>query len=279
MPCHAGSPCRPRPGARLRVRRRSPRRAVATFVLTYHVDPERATLRRFGCTGTGEAARRRDTPPTRNGPEPHDRRRSSSSGLGRNRSCLGPAQCGAFGIWPRSRARSSRAARRGDRPPAWAASTACRQWTVHTFANGVRTSGTSAISSMSVVSRDTAWSLATRHSIEESTPTGSGSPPELKWGCFGNGEWSISCAPRAVTRGATRAGRPEEIRRGRTDAERDESRSATGCLCGRHGRRRGNLRGARSLAMKLANESVRTWINADLDRMAESYGDEVLVDG
>ncbi len=29
-----------------------------------------------------------------------------------------------------------------------------------------------------------------------------------------------------------------------------------------------------ALAMELANETVRSWINADLDRMAESYGDE-----
>ncbi len=86
---------------------------------------------------------RRRTSSSRLGPEPrlartcatpraHDRPRSP---------CLGPAQRRAFGIRPRSRARSSRAARRDDRPPAWASSRACRQWIVHAFATGVRATG------------------------------------------------------------------------------------------------------------------------------------------
>ncbi len=168
---------------------------------SYRVGPEHATLFRFGCKGKAEGARRRDPRPTAT-----PARRSWSRRLGPEPVHLGPAPRPAFWIWPSSRARSSRTARRGDRPPAWASSRACRHWTVHTIAKSVRASGTSVISftisSTSVASDDARWSLATRHSIEASTRTwpcragradrrfqapaafqtrfhGSGSPPEL----------------------------------------------------------------------------------------------------
>ncbi len=64
---------------------------------------------------SSRTARRGDRPLA---PNPHDPPAILVEWSGPDRSCLGPAHRRAFGIRPRSRARSSRTARRGDRPPA-----------------------------------------------------------------------------------------------------------------------------------------------------------------
>ncbi len=118
----------------------------------------------------------RATSPVSSGPEPHDPPAILVEWSGPGTVPVSDLHSVArSGSGPCSRARSSRAARRGDRPPAWAASTACRQWIVHAFAKGrprERNVG-DRVDALVHLGRlvDATGSLATRHSIEASIRT------------------------------------------------------------------------------------------------------------